>query len=180
MKWIHDEELVKTDSPMTKYAIRVLSMAMMDLDEGLKFLDIGCGTGSVTVQAAAFNMEVTSIDKFKKATDATVNNLKLHNLKAKVIEGNAPYDLPIDKYDRIFVGGSGGNLDEICNFINDNLNEKGITLANFIIMKNAINFKEGLKKLGFNVEVRVINSSVEDKLGLMKADNPVIIVKGYK
>ena len=48
---------------MTKKAIRVLSVSYLDLEEGLSLLDIGSGTGSISVQAALLGAHVTAIER---------------------------------------------------------------------------------------------------------------------
>ena len=180
MRWIKDEEINKTDSPMTKYHVRVLSMALMDLEEGMSFLDIGSGTGSISLQASKENLEVYAIDKEEKAINSLLENSKRLNLKVNAKVGRAPEDLTIREYDRIFVGGTGGNLKDIDDFIDKNLKAEGLVMGNFIIMKNAMEFKTYLKEKEFSVEVRCINHSMEDRLGMSRADNPVILVRGER
>ena len=52
MKFIKDEEFIRSDVPMTKEDIRILTFAKLELDSTSNFLDIGSGTGSMTVQAS--------------------------------------------------------------------------------------------------------------------------------
>lgn len=180
MKWIKDKEILKRNAPMTKYPIRVLSLSMMEIEEGMSFLDIGCGTGSIGLQAAELGLHVTAIDFKEEALNDSIENFNRRNLRANFICGRAPEDLPDEKFDRIFVGGTGGNIIEITEYIEDHLNYDGICVGNFIIMDNAVAFKRELKRRGFETEVRTINSSLEDRLGLNKADNPVTIVKAFR
>lgn len=180
MKWIKDEELIKIDAPMTKFPVRVLSMSLMELEEGQEFLDIGFGTGSISIQAALMGLNVTAIDKDERALNSMKENIKKFNAKVNLIFGSAVKDLPNKNFDRIFVGGSGKNLVDIVSYTDEHLNENGVVLGNFILLNNAVTFKNELKKRGFEVETRVINHSLEDRIGLMRADNPIIIVRGVK
>ena len=52
MKNIKDEDFIRADIPMTKFNIRNLSIAYLQIEAGDIFLDIGSGTGSVSIQAA--------------------------------------------------------------------------------------------------------------------------------
>ncbi len=52
MRYIRDEEFIRGNCPMTKEDIRILSISKMNLEENSKVLDVGAGTGSVSIQAA--------------------------------------------------------------------------------------------------------------------------------
>jgi len=52
MIFIKDEEFIRGKCPMTKEDIRALSIVKMNLQENSLVLDVGSGTGSITVQAA--------------------------------------------------------------------------------------------------------------------------------
>ena len=52
MRYIKDEEFIRGSCPMTKEDIRILSIAKMNLEENSKILDVGAGTGSISIQAA--------------------------------------------------------------------------------------------------------------------------------
>ena len=53
MNWMNDSDFIRGDVPMTKEDVRILTMAGLELAPGLSFLDIGAGTGSISVAAAA-------------------------------------------------------------------------------------------------------------------------------
>ncbi|WP_233573286.1 hypothetical protein [Leptotrichia sp. OH3620_COT-345] len=64
-----------------------------------------------------------------------------------VISGKAPYDLPNGiMFDRIFVGGSGGNLEEIIKYSYNNLKNNRIIVLNFIVLENTFEALECIKK----------------------------------
>ena len=54
-------------------------------------------------------------------------------------------------------------------------------VANFIMPKNLTSFLKLLEKYNYkNIEVRLIQASYMNGIGLMKAHNPIYIVKGEK
>ena len=50
MKYIKDEEFIRGESPMTKEEVRILSISKMGVDENSTVLDVGAGTGSISIQ----------------------------------------------------------------------------------------------------------------------------------
>lgn len=49
--------------------------------------------------------------------------------------GQAPEDLPNIKFNKCFIGGSGGKLREIFDYLEEHLEDKGILCGNFIMLK---------------------------------------------
>ena len=166
---------------MTKYDIRVLTMSYLEIVDGDRFLDIGAGTGSVSIQAAVLGADVTAIERAEEGIDLIEENAHKFDLDMNIISGYAPEDLPKEKYDKVFIGGSRGKLRKIFEYLEDSLKSNGILVGNFIMLKNLNEFMELINEFGYeDVETKLIQSSSMDRLGLMKADNPIFIVKGVK
>lgn len=53
---IKDSEFIRGNCPMTKEDIRALSIWKMNLKEDSMALDIGAGTGTITVQASKISL----------------------------------------------------------------------------------------------------------------------------
>lgn len=64
--WISDEEFLRSKVPMTKFEIRVISCALLDLNNDDVLLDIGAGAGSISIQAKKIGAEVIAIEKSKR------------------------------------------------------------------------------------------------------------------
>lgn len=181
MKWIKDEEFIRGSIPMTKFNVRMLNMAYLSVEKGDHLLDIGAGTGAVSVEAALQGAKVWAVEKEKEGVELINKNKDKFGANITIIQGQAPEDLPDMKFNKCFVGGSNGYLNEIFGYLHINLESKGILCANFITLNNLNKFLELLKLNNYeDIEVQLIQSSAIDKLGLLKGNNPIFIVKGVK
>lgn len=166
---------------MTKFNVRVLTMAYLNIEAGDRFLDIGAGTGSVGIQAGTMGAKVVAIERAELGVKLIEENAEAFGVDVKVIHGTAPADLPSMELDKVFIGGSRGQLGEIFNYIDENLVSGGMLVANFILIKNLHEFMELLKEHGYeDIEMHLVQTSTMDRIGLMKADNPIYIVRGVK
>jgi precorrin-6Y C5,15-methyltransferase (decarboxylating) CbiT subunit len=111
-----DELFARGDAPMTKMEIRALTMAAARLRPRHRVLDIGAGTGSLSIEAALLfpEGEVLALERDPAALELIRENAGRFGLaNVRVIAGEAPAafaDFAPASFDRILVGGSGGNL----------------------------------------------------------------------
>lgn len=180
MKWFKDEDFIRGEVPMTKFIKRNAIVSLLDVSEDDKVLEIGTGTGSVTCQMAAICKEVTTIERDDEAISVAKQNFEKFGLdNIKLIKGKAPEGMDGVDFNKVYIGGSGKNLESIM----DKLDEKNnfTLIASFIIFDNAYEFKDLLKKKNYkNIDTYMINVSKAEKLEMMIAENPVIIVRGEK
>lgn len=176
--------------PMTKKEIRQLSVCALSLSSRSVLYDIGCGTGSVTVEAARIATDgvVYAVDRDKDAVALTKKNADAFFLDNVVcVEGDAADVLgraDIIPPTHIFIGGSGGSLSEICRLALRK-NPRVRVVANFVTIEGLCEMQSLLKSLsdeGFlirDVEIKQVSVSKAERAGgfhLMKALNPVYIV----
>jgi cobalt-precorrin-6B (C15)-methyltransferase len=181
-----NSEFITGDVPITKEEVRAISINKLNLKDKKTFLDIGAGTGSVSVEVA-YNypdIDVISIECKDKAIDLIEQNIDKFNLdNVKVLKGYAPLDIG-RKVDAIFIGGSGPNLREILEWSKANLNENGTLVANFIIIDTFYKTLNLLKELGFeDIEATTLNVAKLEKLGkgeYFKPLNPIYIISCKK
>lgn len=184
-----DSEFIRDKVPMTKEPIRAISIDKLNLHGAKKLLDIGAGTGSISLQTALNfpNIQVTSIEKKPKAVQLIKKNIDHFNLdNISIIEGEAPLIGFTEKnFDSIFIGGTGGNLNEIIDWSEQLLLPKGMLVLNFILQENALDAISYLQDNNCWEGFEAINVSVMDwhQLGTghyFKPQNPTIIVCAKK
>ena len=102
---------------MTKREVRLLVLGELALRAGQIIWDVGAGTGSVSIEIARLfpTSTVYAIEKTAAGTALIEQNCRRFQVENVIsIHGSAPsilHHLPVP--DRIFIGGSGGNLSQI-------------------------------------------------------------------
>lgn len=186
---IKDSEFIRGNCPMTKEDIRALSIWKMNLNEGAIVLDIGSGTGTITVQASKIARKgiIYAIEKDNEAIITTKNNLEKFKCNNVVLDEGEALDIlktykdENKRFDSIFIGGSGGNLEEIISISNDLLQSEGTIVMNFITLDNAYKAIETIKKLNYQVDISQVNiSKNRGESYMMIANNPIYIVQGIR
>jgi len=116
-----DEWFVRGDVPMTKQEVRAVSLSKLRLRQGDTTYDIGAGTGSVALEMALQQSDgfVYAIEKKDQAVELIQRNKEKFGVKNLiVIKNTAPYGIAeLPPPDRVFIGGSSGNLKEILNTV---------------------------------------------------------------
>lgn len=181
MKWISDDKFIRGSIPMTKYNVRILTIGYLGIEDGDRFLDIGAGTGSVSVEASLHGAKVWAIERESEGIELIRKNSDKFKAPINIIQGLAPDDLPDIGFNKCFIGGSGNKIREIFAYLDRNLSNNGVVCGNFIVLKNLSRFLDFLKEYNYcDIGVHLVQSSYMDKLGMMKAHNPIYIVKGVK
>lgn len=119
---------------MTKKEVRVLALGELSLQPNQVIWDIGSGTGSVSVEISRLfpSSTIYAIEKTAAGTSLIEQNchqFQVNNIIS--IHGEAPTILHhLRTPDRIFIGGSGGNLPDILGTCSIRLSPRGrIVLA---------------------------------------------------
>ena len=184
MKFIKDHEFIRGNCPMTKEEIRILAISKMELTKEHLVLDIGGGTGSVSIQASKFAKKVVTIEKDPEALEVLYQNKeKFQTDNVHVIEGEAleVSEQINDLFDTIFVGGSGGDMEEILHTYGAKLKEGGNIVLTFITIKNLYIAYEILQNLGYTMACTQIQvSQTKGKSLMLFAQNPIFILWGKK
>ena len=187
---IPDEEFDRTESvPITKEEIRAIQISKARLSSGQTVLDIGCGSGSITVEAGLqveSDGKVIGVDLDPNAIELTNRNLKKFGVdNATLILGNAKEkisDLP--EADAIFIGGTGGDTQEIVQLCEDKLKSGGRIVIGVILIETLYAVLQTIEKLKFDsidITQITIGKSRKTSTGtMMLARNPVTVISATK
>ena len=178
-----DADFERTENvPMTKQEVRAAVLAKLGVGPEDTCWDIGTGTGSVAVELALQARAVWAVERDREAIQTAARNREKHgawNLHLK--EGRAPEALEgLPKPDAVFVGGSGGQLEEIIGTIYY-VNPAARICVSAIALETLQCALACLRKLGYETEVcqiAVSRSKPAGDLTLMLAQNPVYLITG--
>lgn len=187
---IPDDLFERTEKvPITKEEVRVIQISKAQLNPGQLVYDIGCGSGSISIEAAMqveSSGKVLAIDYDENAIELTKKNIKKFNLSnVSVIFGNAKEKiLELEQADTIFVGGTGGDTAEIVELCQNKLKTGGRIVIGIILIETLYAVLQILEKLEFNsVDITQVTISKSRKTStgtMMLARNPVTIISATK
>lgn len=186
MNYIKDEEFIRGNCPMTKEEIRILSVSKLGIEENYRAIDIGAGTGSVSIQMAklASSGEIIAIEKDEEALEVMYKNkekFKADNLNIIAGEAMETEHTITGVFDAIFIGGSGGNIEKIIETYGAKLKSGRNMVLNFITIDNLYRAMETLKALNYHVDCTQITvSKTKGKSYMLMANNPIFIVTAVK
>ncbi|MCE5284658.1 MAG: precorrin-6Y C5,15-methyltransferase (decarboxylating) subunit CbiT [Pelosinus sp.] len=181
---IQDEEFIRGNIPMTKQEVRILALAKAKIRTGDVIIDIGAGTGSLSIEAARQSEtgQVYAIEREQEGIELIVKNAaKFRTANVNPILGKAPQALNgIPRADVIFVGGSGGHLPEILQAVSALLKIGGrmvITAVTIETLSTALSImqaKEEFQVEAFGVQVTRIRKVSASNM--LQALNPIYII----
>lgn len=187
MGHIADKEFIRGEVPMTKQEVRAVSVAKLMLRENSVLIDVGAGTGSVGIEAATYIPfgKVYAIERKSEGVELIKINREKFGIKnLEIIQGTAPDDLCIKKFDRMFIGGSAGQMESLVEYFIKYADSKSIIVVNAITLETVAETKNAFEK--YNIKnCEVINLTVArgkkaGKYTMMYGENPIYIITGEK
>lgn len=182
---IPDSAFLRDKVPMTKEEVRALTISKLQLRPHHILWDVGAGTGSVSIEGA-FAVPagmVFAVEHKPEAVELIFRNKEQFGAaNLQVIPGSAPEVLaPLPAPDRVFVGGSSGNLEAIllaalCK------NARARIVVNAVTLETVGEAVRCFTRLGLvNVDIAQVNVAKARQAGsyhLMTAQNPVYVLTG--
>lgn len=179
LSWLPDEAFATEGGQLTKREVRLLALAELRLQSNAIMWDIGAGSGSISVEAARATptAQIYAIEKRQEFFVHLQNNLASHNVhNVEVHLGVAPDECHSwPDPDVVFVGGSGGRLEEIVLTAVKRLSLGGRLVVNLVTMENVTLIRRLLPAARIN-QIQ-INRGVP-VVGMLRfeAQNPVFMI----
>ncbi len=178
-------DLLHISGGPTKPEIITVSLSKLGLEDGGTFIDIGCGTGAVSIEASklARDLRIYGLDARKEAIDVTAKNFEAYGLKnTTLLHGEASLILndktDIGTIDYAFVGGT-KNIRQVLEI----LCEKRVRriVVNAVRIETVVRTIDTMQELGiFDEVLHVAVSRGVPITGetMFKPENPVYIIVG--
>jgi cobalt-precorrin-6B (C15)-methyltransferase len=170
----------------TKEEIRCLVICKSNVSPDDTVVDIGCGTGGLTLEFAKRSHLVYAVDRNIDALNTTAKNLKKHNLNRKVqlIHSDAIEALnDIKTFEILVIGGSGGDLPLLIEEGYKKLAQNGKIIVTSILLETPVEAVKAMKKLHMDidvVDVSISKGNIMERGTMMLARNQITIVTGKK
>lgn len=185
---LYDDLFVRDKVPMTKSEIRAVILSKLDINSDSICYDIGAGSGSVSIEMArlAYEGKVYAVEQKSAAVELINRNIdKFHIENIEIIHTKAPDGLNnIVNADKIFIGGSGGELSNIMDLIFTSKKHPTVVIS-AVTLETIAKITDILKlaKLkGFKTEVISVNISKNKEVvdyNMIITQNMVFIAKIY-
>lgn len=179
---IPDELFVRGKTPMTKQEVRAAVLSKLAVGPDDVCWDIGAGTGSVSVELALHSKQVWAVEQDAEACELIrANREKFGAWKLRLVEGGAPEalkGLPVP--DAVFIGGSGGRLEEILKAVHDAAPGARVCVS-AIALETLNGAFAALNDLDYKTQaaqLSVSRTSQAGQLHLLLAQNPVFLITG--
>ena len=172
--------------PITKEDIRALAVSKLRLREGNSAIDVGCGSGSITVELCLQTRgAVYAIDFDANAVELTKKNLEKFGAKAHVMLGKAQDVLPgLPHVDAVIVGGTWGDAKQVIQLAVDRLKKGGRIVIDTILIETMYQALATVGELGLaEVDITQVTIAKARKVTtgtMMLARNPVMIISATK
>jgi precorrin-6Y C5,15-methyltransferase (decarboxylating) len=156
-----EAEIKHSRGLITKDEVRAVVLHLLRLPPKGVFWDVGGGSGSIAVETARLCPELavfTIEHKEEGQQNIRDNGKKFHLYSMELVCGHAPdvlTDLPIP--DRVFIGGSGGELAAIIDMCANRLKPGGRMVASAVLQTTAELAPRLMRSHGLEVTTRAIS-----------------------
>lgn len=183
---IDDSEFIRGDVPMTKQEIRILTLAKAKIKSGDVVIDIGAGTGSLSIESAQIARRVFAIERNPDAIELIQQNAEKFEVdNLIIINAEAPNGLEsIKNIDVALIGGSGGKLANILDTLDRRLKIGGRIVLNCITIQTiyeTLNYFKAHDNYEYEtIQVQINRIQQVGNVDMAKAINPIYIVTAVK
>lgn len=180
---IKDEEWIRGNVPMTKAEVRAVVMSKLGVKKESVCWDIGCGTGSVSVEMAlaAESGVIFAVDKKQEAIELTEHNKRKFGCdNVLVYQGNAANVIDcFDTPDVVFIGGSTGEMKTVIEAAKKR-NPKVKIVITAVSLETLQEARTLLSVYDMEVDVTQLAVTKTNRVGnhtMLMAQNPIYIME---
>lgn len=181
---LSEQEIAHSRGLITKDEVRAVTLHSLHLPQKGVFWDVGAGSGSIAIEAARLNPDLTVYAIERK--DEELANIR-ENIRRFGCYNVVPVaglamdvlaDLPTPQ--RIFIGGNGGQLADIVTLAAERLPDDGFLVINGVIEKTITEAPKLMIDQGFTVTTSTISITRSGNNGERITLNPITIMTGGK
>ncbi len=179
-----EKELSHSRGLITKDEVRAATLHKLRLPSSGVLWDVGAGSGSVSIEAARLNPDLTVYAMERKAEELAnirenIRRYRCYNVV--LVPGEAPGNLAaLPDPDVVFVGGSGGQLEKIIAEAAKRLPSSGRLVVNGVIEKTVTEAPGYMRDNNLGVESSTIGVSRTGQGDEPVVFNPITIMVGKK
>ncbi|QLH74304.1 MAG: precorrin-6Y C5,15-methyltransferase (decarboxylating) subunit CbiT [Methanomassiliicoccales archaeon] len=171
---------MKVSGGPTQDEVMAVSLFKLGLKKGDRIVDVGCGTGKVSVHAARTCEKVFAVDNRDEAITATrANVIESGSDNVEVIKGHAKDVIPsLGALDGAFVGGS-KDLELVLEALVRNV--KGRVVMNAVMVSTLSRAIDAMKELEIFEEVVQVSVARSHEIGgsvMFRPIDPVFVIVG--
>jgi precorrin-6Y C5,15-methyltransferase (decarboxylating) len=172
---------------ITKDEIRAVTISRLKPPREGVLWDIGAGSGSISIEVGMLSpmIRIFAIEKDPiQIGHINKNRRRFNTFNVKPIHGEAPdllHTLP--QPHRVFIGGTGGRLNEIIEVVSERLNGPGPVIVNATTIDTMNDAIRLFETKGFNTDLISLQVSRSKGIGGKKRLyplNPIFIIMGEK
>ncbi|MCR5074652.1 MAG: precorrin-6y C5,15-methyltransferase (decarboxylating) subunit CbiE [Ruminococcus sp.] len=181
---IGDDEFTRGEIPMTKSEVRCIAVSKLNICADSVVWDIGCGTGSVSVEAAfrCPDGQVLAFDKKPEAAALTDKNAHIFGCdNITAAEGECPGILAgAPAPDKVFIGGTSGNMEAVfdCVRAKSPAADIVVTAVSLETLHEVVSCFERYGSAPEVVQAAVTRTKKVGNHTMLQAQNPVFIISG--
>jgi precorrin-6B C5,15-methyltransferase / cobalt-precorrin-6B C5,C15-methyltransferase len=171
---------------ITKMEVRAVALALLRLNPGQVMWDIGAGTGSISIEAARIARleRVFAIEKNESRYLKLLQNLETFHVSAVEASCGTASEIVtrLPDPDRVFIGGSGEDLEKILEIVAGRLLPGGGVVQTVVLLDTLERVRSFWSNRNFEVTITQLQSSRSVPTGKdlrLEALNPVFIVSAW-
>ncbi len=147
-----------SDVSMTRRELRLIDLGMLEVRPGHTVWEVGAGTGAISVESARLNPSAGyhAVERDEETFELLKKNIRTHETfnvqphrgwASEVLEG-----LPVP--DRVFIGGTCGEISAILPRVDASLRRPGLVLANYLALENIETTRDFFDERGYEVTLK--------------------------